>query len=97
MMKTPANRSLFTRVVCILSMALVCAMGVAQALHSHPDGSATSHHACSVCLASHAGMSVETETIAPVMVASALAVPAPQFAGISRPSVTQFIRPPPGF
>jgi len=83
------------RVVCVLSMALVCAMGAIQALHAHPENSTTSHHACSICVTAHAGMSVETATMAPVMVAAALTVPAAECAGIVRPATAHFIRPPP--
>jgi hypothetical protein len=85
------------RVVCILSMALVCAMGVAQAVHAHPDDSATSHHVCSVCSTAHAGLSTQTVAAAPVLVAAALATPAQKLAGIFRPAAVHFIRPPPSF
>ena len=97
MVKIAANRSLVTKVVCILSMALVCALGVVQALHVHPENSTTSHHACSICLTSHAGMSVEAGLVIPVMVAAVLTDPAPEREGIFRPASTPFIRPPPGF
>ena len=85
------------RVMCVLAMALVCAMGVAQAMHAHPDDSTTSHHACSICAVAHAGLSVEAVALAPILVAAALATPAPESAGLSRPVATQFIRPPPAF
>ena len=97
MVKTPANRSLFTRVVCVLSMALLCAMGVAQAVHSHPDDSTTSHHVCPICSTAQAGLSMQAPVIAPVMAATVLASPAQEHAGIFRPATTQFIRPPPAF
>jgi len=78
-------------------MVLVCAMGMAQALHAHAEDSTTSHHVCSICSTAHAGLSVRAPAIAPVMVAAVLAAPAPECAGIFRPAATQFIRPPPGF
>ena len=81
----------------MLAMALVCAMGVVQAVHAHPDDSATAHHACSICVTAHAGMSVETGAMAPAMLAAALATPVLELSGISRPAATFFIRPPPGF
>jgi hypothetical protein len=83
------------RVVCVLSMALVCAMGVAQALHAHPEGSTTSHHACSICSAAHAGLSAGPVITAPVLLAAALATPASESSDIFRPATTHFIRPPP--
>ena len=47
------------RVVCVLSMALVCAMGMVQAVHAHPDDSTTSHHVCSICSTAHAGLNMQ--------------------------------------
>jgi hypothetical protein len=91
------NRSLFARVVCVLAMGLVCAVGVVQAVHAHPDDSATSHHACSVCVTAHAGMNVEAAPAAPVMLAAALATPVLETSSIFRPAATFFIRPPPEF
>jgi hypothetical protein len=76
-------------------MTLVCAMGVAQAVHSHPDGSTTSHHACSICTAAHVGLSVGPVMTPPVLIAAALATPASESSDIFRPASTQFIRPPP--
>ncbi|MGA9527600.1 MAG: hypothetical protein WBS24_05750 [Terriglobales bacterium] len=92
-----ANRSLFVRVVCLLSMALVFAMGTVQAVHAHPENSSTSRHTCSICVTAHAGMNVETGTTAPVMLAAALAAPVFESSGIFRPAATFFIRPPPEF
>jgi hypothetical protein len=83
------------RAVCVLSMALVCAMGVAQAVHAHPDDSSTSHHACSICSAAHAGVSLAPAATTPVMAATALAAPAAEFSAIARPATAHFIRPPP--
>jgi len=78
-------------------MALVCGMGMAQAMHAHPEGSTASHHVCSICSTAHAGLSMQAPAITPVMVAAVLVSPAPESAGIFRPSTTQFIRPPPAF
>jgi hypothetical protein len=78
-------------------MALVCAMGVVQAVHAHPDDSATSHHVCSICSTAHAGLSTQTVSVAPVLVAAALAAPAQKLAGIFRPADIHCIRPPPAF
>jgi len=92
-----ANRCVFVRVVCVLSMALVCAMGVVQAVHAHPENSTASHHGCSICVTAHGGLSVETVTAAPVLVAVPLAAPAREFSDVLRPASTHFIRPPPAF
>jgi len=93
-----ANRSLFERVVCILSVALVCAMGVVQAVHVHPqDSTAASHHACSICIAAHAGVSVETGAAAPVLSTTALAATPQETSAIFRSVASYFIRPPPAF
>lgn len=81
----------------MLSVALVCAMGVVQAVHAHPDDSTASHHSCSVCSAAHAGLGTESVAMAPVLTAAALAIPAPESDGIFRSAAVHFIRPPPVF
>jgi len=70
-------------------------MGAAQVLHTHPESSTTSHHACSICLTAHAGLNTETAASTPVLATAALAAPAFEVAGIFRPAATRFIRPPP--
>lgn len=96
-LRIPASRTVFMRALCVLSVVLVCVMGTVQALHAHPENSTTSHHACSICMTAHAGMSVESGTIAPVMVAAVLAAVVPECSGIFRPATAHFIRPPPAF
>jgi len=76
-------------------MALVCAMGIAQAVHAHPDDSSSSHHACSICSTAHASLSANAVAMAPVLDAAELAPPAPARAGIFRAAAVHFIRPPP--
>jgi len=83
------------RAVCLLAIALVCAVAVAQAVHAHPENATTSHHACSICATAHAGVRVEAVFVAPILYAAALAAPAPESSGIFRPAATHFIRPPP--
>lgn len=83
------------RIVCILSMALVCAMGIVQAVHAHPDDSSAPHHACSVCSTAHASLNANAVALAPVLVAAGLVPPAPTRAGIFRVTAVHFIRPPP--
>jgi hypothetical protein len=95
MFKASANRSLTVRVLCILSIALVCALGIVQAVHTHAETSTASHHTCSICSAAHAGLNVETVTTAPVLAVALIAAPLQQHAGIFRAAAVQFIRPPP--
>jgi len=71
-------------------------MGMVQATHSHAENSSTSHHACSICATAHAGLnSTQAAAFAPVLAAAALAIPVTTVFLASRPSTTQFIRPPP--
>ncbi len=91
------NRGVFVRAVCVLSIALVCVIGVVQATHSHPESSTTSHHTCSICATAHAGLNTQTVASAPVLVTAALAIPVAEVSLIFRPFTTQFIRPPPAF
>ena len=95
MLSVLANRGVFVRAVCVLSIALVCVMGTVQATHSHPENSTTSHHTCSICATAHAGLSTQTAASAPVLVTAVLAIPVAEVSVIFRPVITQFIRPPP--
>jgi hypothetical protein len=83
------------RVVCVLAMALVCGMGIVQAVHAHPEDSSSPHHVCSICSTAHAGLGMEIAFAPPVMAALALAAPAPVLEGIFRTAEVHFIRPPP--
>jgi len=94
-MKVSENRGGFVRVVCMLSIALMCVMGTVQAVHSHADDSATSHHTCTICATAHAGISTVPVVAAPVLGTTALAILAAEVSPIFRPVTTQFIRPPP--
>jgi len=95
MLSVSANRGVFVRAVCVLSIALVCVMGTVQATHSHPENSTTSHHTCSICATAHAGISTQTAASAPVLVTAALAILVTEVSVSFRPVITQFIRPPP--
>lgn len=83
------------RVVCVLAMALVCAVGIVQAVHAHPDDSSSPHHVCSICSTAHAGLGMEIAFAPPVMAELAQTAPAPVLAGIFRSTEVHFIRPPP--
>jgi hypothetical protein len=91
------NRGVFVRAVGLLSVALLCVMGTAQAIHSHAENSATSHHRCSICATAHGGLNTQTVASAPVLITADLADPTSEVSRIFRPAATQFIRPPPAF
>ena len=95
MLKMLANRGGWVRAVCVLTVALVCAMGTVQATHSHPDNTATSHHSCTICATAHAGLNTAPAPTAPILVAAVLAIMVAEVSPIYRPLATQFIRPPP--
>jgi hypothetical protein len=78
-------------------MALMCTMGVVQAVHAHPDDSTASHHACSICSTAQAGLSTDAMALAPVLATAALAIAASESPGIFRSAAVHFIRPPPAF
>ncbi|MGA9640458.1 MAG: hypothetical protein WBQ72_03620 [Terriglobales bacterium] len=94
-MKRSTKRGLMVRAVCVLTMVLVCAMGIVQAVHAHPESSTAPHHACSICSTAHAGLSTERISTAPMLVATAFAPPPLGCADIFRPTVVPSIRPPP--
>jgi len=79
----------------MLSIALMCVMGMVQAIHSHPEDSTTSHHTCSICATAHAGISAVPMVSAPILGTTALAILTADVSPIFRPVTTQFIRPPP--
>jgi hypothetical protein len=83
------------RVVCVLAMALVCAMGIVQAVHAHPENSTSPHHVCSICSTSHVRLSTATTFAPSVLNSSALAPLAPESSGTFRSTEVHFIRPPP--
>ena len=83
------------RVLCLLTIALVCAMGIVQAVHAHRDDTSAPHHVCSICSTAHARLGTEMAFAPPVLAASALAVPTPEFFRVSRDIEVHFIRPPP--
>ena len=95
MLNVLANRGRWARALCVLSVALVCAMGTVQAAHSHPENSATSHHTCSICATAHAGLNTAPAPSAPVLVMAVLAILVVEVSPIFRPVATHFIRPPP--
>jgi hypothetical protein len=97
MQQVKTSRGTFVRVLCVLCIALVCAMGVVQATHSHAEDSTTSHHSCSICATAHAGFSAQTSSSAPVLATAVLANSVSELAPIFRPLTTPFIRPPPVF
>ncbi len=97
MLKVSANRGVWVRVVCLLSVALVCVMGTVQATHSHSENSTTSHHTCSICATAHAGLNTAPVASAPVLATTALAILVAEISPIFRPVTSQFIRPPPAF
>src|SRR5277367_6882674 len=95
MARVSPQRGAMVRVVCVLAMALVCAMGFVQAVHAHPENSTAPHHVCSICSTAHVGLSTATTFAPPVLNASMLAPLASESSGIFRSTEVHFIRPPP--
>jgi hypothetical protein len=97
MIRVLANRGGMVRTVCLLSIALVCAMGTIQATHGHAENSTSSHHTCTICATAHAGVNTQTIASAPVLLTAALTLFVAEASVIFRPATTHFIRPPPAF
>lgn len=95
MTQTSAKRSFYTRALGVLCVALVFAMGTAQAVHSHPDDSQTSHHSCTICSAPAMGPAAVTVDLLPMTNPVALAYSASETFVAFRPVLTNFVRPPP--
>lgn len=94
-MRAYYDRGIAVRTVCLLTIVLMCAMGVAQAVHAHPDESTAPHHACSICLTAHARLGTEMTFAPPVLAVSPLLAAAPESHKVSRSTEVHFIRPPP--
>jgi hypothetical protein len=80
----------------VLCIALVCVMGTIQAAHSHPENSTTSHHTCTICATAHV-VNTQTVEFAPVLASASLAIHVSEASTLVRPTIAQFIRPPPAF
>ena len=96
MLKAAAKRGAFVRAVGVLCVALVCVMGTIQVTHSHPENSTTSHHTCTICATAHV-VNTQTVAFAPVLAAASFAILVSEVSPIVRPTIAQFIRPPPVF
>jgi len=94
-MRLSSQRGAWVRVACLLAMALVCAMGIVQAVHAHPENSTSPHHVCSICSTPHVGLSTAISFAPPVLNASRLVALAAASSGIFRSPEIHFIRPPP--
>ena len=96
MLRAPAKRSFFTQFLGVFCVALVFAMGTAQAVHAHPAAdSQTSHHSCSICSAPSMGPAAVAVYVLPTAKPVAIASCARESFVIFRPVVTNFVRPPP--
>lgn len=96
MLRLAVNRGAFVRAVGVLCIALVCVMGTIQAAHSHPENSTTSHHTCTICATAHV-VNTKTVEFAPVLASASLAIHVSEASTLVRPTIAQFIRPPPAF
>lgn len=89
------NRTRTFRAVALLGALLVLAIGTAQAIHTHPDNSQTSHHFCSICSAASLGPVTATVSVLPTARAVGVALLTPERIAVFRPASSLFIRPPP--
>ena len=95
MIQVPAKRSRIFQALCVLCIALVCAMGTVQAVHSHPISSLTSHHSCSICSAPSLGPASTIISVLPMIKPVAMAHFTRETFVVFRPVLTNFVRPPP--
>jgi len=95
MMMVSSQRGIVIRALCVFAMVLVCAMGIVQAVHAHPENSTSTHHVCTICSTAHVGLNTAMSFAPPVPNASILAPLAPESSGSFRSTEVHFIRPPP--
>lgn len=91
-----ASESTVFRLIALTCVLLVVFMGMAQAVHVHPNNSKLPSHECSICSLAHAGiLNKTTQAALPVIVRTPL-----KLAHVVRPQSTGVfdsfcIRPPP--
>ena len=95
MSQAPATRTFINRLLGVLCIALVFAIGTAQAVHSHPANSQTARHSCSICSAPSMGPAVATVDLLPMAKPVAMTYSARETFVAFRPVLTNFVRPPP--
>jgi hypothetical protein len=95
MVRVVENRSRKFRAVALLGALLVLALGTAQAIHTHPDNSQTSHHFCSICSAPSLGPAATTVSGLPAVQAIGVTALSPERIAVFRPASSFYIRPPP--
>ncbi len=96
-MRNLQPRSAVARVLGVLCLLVVLVIGIAPAVHSHPDDSSATRHTCSICATPHAKLNAAVVSAAPVMVAETLSAVEAPASGVSRPASVYFVRPPPAF
>src|SRR5437667_12433352 len=89
------ERSYVAQALGIVCIGLVFAVGTAQAVHSHPLGSLTNHHSCSICSAPSMGPAVAAVDLLAITRPVAAAYVGPTNSIGFRPVITNFVRPPP--
>lgn len=96
MTQISTKRSFYTQALGVLCVALVFAIGIAQAVHSHPDtDSQTSHHSCTICSTPTMGPAATTVDLLPHAKPVAMTYSASETFVAFRPVLTNFVRPPP--
>jgi hypothetical protein len=95
MTQAPAIRTSINRVLGVLCIVLVFALGTAQAVHSHPVDSQRTHHSCSICSAPSIGPPGVTVDLVPTAKPVGVACSPRESFVAFRPVLTNFVRPPP--
>jgi len=92
-----ADRSMGVKLLSALCVLLAFVMGIAQAVHSHPNGSVATHHSCSICSTPSVSLITATPDATPALRVVALATVAGETAQAFQPASAILIRPPPAF
>jgi hypothetical protein len=90
-----ADRGVILRTTAVLCVLLVFAIGIVQAVHSHPDSAKTARHSCSICSTPNANLNTQNVSPVPVMVAVPVVRIETTAPRIFRPATANFVRPPP--
>ena len=85
----------WSRIVSVLCVVLVLAMGTVQAVHSHPDRANAPHHTCSICSVPNVTLNTADASPVPVMVAVPMSIVETSAPRIFRPATANYVRPPP--
>jgi hypothetical protein len=95
MRRFAVNHERWSKFVSVLCVAIVLAMGTAQAAHIHPETAKNPRHICQICSTPSAKLSTANASPVPVMRAVLMTRFETSASSLFRPAIAASVRPPP--